>query len=77
MDVLAYSHIAIGWSLARDCELSTGREKTLQKKCCYSFCEVCVAGVLLEFLALYFPPAFCVSVGCLGRKCYEKSGIRQ
>ena len=31
MDVLAYSHTAIGWSLARDHELSTGRGKTLQR----------------------------------------------
>jgi len=62
MDVLAYSCIAIGWSLAGDHELSTGRGRKPTKKCCCSFCELwCVAGTLFAFLVLRFAPVLCHS----------------
>lgn len=65
MDVLAYNHIAIGWSFARDHELSTGRGKTLQRsavRAAVNFEVLLVSSLLSWFCVshLHFVPQWVV-----------------
>lgn len=76
MDVLAYSCIAIVWSLARDRELGAA-EVTLQRRSCYSSYKIWdITGILLAFLVVFFTCILHHS-GLFGQKGCENSGIRQ
>lgn len=70
--MLAHSHTTIGWSLAWDHELSTGRGKVLQRGALTTSMTFKV--LLISSLCSWF--CICATMACLGAEGYEKFGIR-